>query len=68
MVGEMAARNDLIVLNQGRDFTFKRGAGGGAITDLTFATPRLASRIVDWCVGTESGMPRSAADIHPLKG
>ena len=28
LVGEMVARNDLIVLNQGRDFTFKRGAGG----------------------------------------
>ena len=27
-VGEMAARNDLIVLNQGRDFTVRRGAGG----------------------------------------
>ena len=30
LVGEMAARNDLIVSNQGRDFTFRRGAGGGA--------------------------------------
>ena len=49
MVGEMAARNDLIVLNQDRDFTFRRGAGG-SIIDLTFAAPRLASRIVDWCV------------------
>ena len=49
LVGEMAARNDLIVLNQGRDFTFRRGAGG-SIIDLTFAAPRLASRIVDWCV------------------
>ena len=27
LVGEMAARNDLIVLNRGRDFTFRRGAG-----------------------------------------
>ena len=26
MVGEMIARNDLIVLNQGREFTFRRGA------------------------------------------
>ena len=49
MVGEMAARNDLIVLNQGRDFTFRRGAGG-SIIDLKFKLPRLASRIVDWCV------------------
>ena len=45
LVGEMAARNDLIVLNQGRDFTFRRGAGG-SIIDLTFAAPRLASRPV----------------------
>ena len=29
LVSEMAARNDLIVLNQGRDFTFRRRAGGG---------------------------------------
>ena len=49
LVGEMAARNDLIVLNQGRDFTFRRGAGG-SIIDLTYVAPRLASRIVDWCV------------------
>ena len=45
----MAARNDLIVLNQGRDFTFRRGAGG-LIIDLKFAAPRLTLRIVDWCV------------------
>ena len=37
-VGEMAARNDLIVLNRGRDFTFRRGAGG-SIIDFTFAAP-----------------------------
>ena len=49
MVGEMAARNDLIVFNQGRDFTFRRGAGGSFI-DLTFAAPSLSSGIVDWCV------------------
>ena len=49
MVGEMVARNDLIVLNRGRDFTFRRGAGG-SIIDLTIAALRLASRIGDWCV------------------
>ena len=49
MISEMAARNDLIVINQGRDFTFRRGAGGSTIY-LTFGAPRLASRIVDWCV------------------
>ena len=49
MVGEMVARNDLIVLNQGGDFTFRRGAGG-SIIDLTIAAPRLASRISDWSV------------------
>ena len=27
-VSEMVARNDLIVLNGGRDFTFRRAAGG----------------------------------------
>ena len=49
LVCEMVARNDLIVLNRGRDFTFRRG-GGGSIIDLTIAAPRLASRIGDWCV------------------
>ena len=49
LVGEMVARNDLIVLNRGRDFTFRRGAGG-SIIDLTIAVLRLASRIGDWCV------------------
>ena len=28
LIGEMVARNDLIVLNQGKEFTFRRGAGG----------------------------------------
>ena len=49
LVGEMVARNDLIVLNRGREFTFRRGAGG-LIIDLTIAAPRLASRISDWSV------------------
>ena len=49
LISEMVARNDLIVLNRGSDFTFRRGAGG-SIIDLTIATPRLASRTGDWCV------------------
>ena len=49
MVGEMVARSDLIVLNQGGEFTFRRGAGG-SIIDLTIAAPRLVSRISDWSV------------------
>ena len=49
MVGEMVARNYLIVLNRGRDLTFRRVAGG-SIIDLTIAAPRLASRIGDWSV------------------
>ena len=49
MVGEMVARNDLTVLNQGRESTFRQGAGG-SIIDLTIAAPRLASRISDWSV------------------
>ena len=49
LVGEMVARNDMIVLNRGRDFTFRRGAGG-SIIDLTIAAPRHASRLGDWCV------------------
>ena len=49
LVGEMVARNKLIVLNQGGEYTFRRGAGG-SIIDLTIAAPRLASRISDWSV------------------
>ena len=49
LVGEMVARNDLIVLNWGRDFGFRRGAEGSVI-DLTIAAPRLDSRIGDCCV------------------
>ena len=51
LVGERVARNDLIVLNRGRDFTCRRGAErGGSFIDLAIAAPRLASRIGDWCV------------------
>ena len=49
MVGEKASRNDLIVLNRGRDFTFRRGAGR-SIIDLTFAALRLTPRVANWCV------------------
>ena len=50
MVGEMVDRNDLIVLNRGRDFTLRRRAGGGRIINLTIAAPLFALRIGDWCV------------------
>ena len=50
LVGEMVARNNQIVLNRGRDFTFRRGAGG-SIIDLTITVPRLATRIGDWLNG-----------------
>ena len=40
----IVARNDLIVLNQGKDFTFRRRTEG-SIIDLTIAATRLASRI-----------------------
>ena len=45
--------NDLIVLNQGKEFTFRRGSGG-SIIDLTIAAPRLASRIGGWSVLEET--------------
>ena len=48
LVGKMVARNDLIVSNRGRNFTFRRGTGG-SITHLRIAAPRLASRVGDWC-------------------
>ena len=40
LVGDMVARNDLIVLNQGRDFTFRRGLGGGGCRLSTSRLPR----------------------------
>ena len=53
LVGEMVARNDLIVLNQGKEFTFRRGVGG-SIINQTIAAPRFASRIGDWSVLEET--------------
>ena len=50
LVGEMVVRNDLIVSNQGKEFTFRRGSGGGSIIDLTIAATCLASTIGDWGV------------------
>ena len=49
LVGEMVARNDPIVLNQDKEYTFRRGAGR-PIIDLKIAAPCLALRIGDWCV------------------
>ena len=49
LVGKMVARNVLIVLHRGRDFTFGRGTGE-SIIDLAIAALRLASRIDDWYV------------------
>lgn len=49
LVNEMVARNDLIVVNRGQEFTFRRGAVA-SILDLTIASPRLARRIRDWGV------------------
>ena len=49
LVGEMVTRNDLTVLNQGRQFTFRRVAGG-SIIDLTIVAHRIASRISNWSV------------------
>ena len=40
LISEMVARNDLTVLNTGREMKL----------DLTIAAPRLASSINDWCV------------------
>ena len=40
---------DLIALNLGREFTFRRGAGR-SIIDLKIAAPYLASRIGDWFI------------------
>ena len=41
LVGEVVARNDLVVLNRSRDFTFRRGAGR-SIIDIMISAPHLA--------------------------
>ena len=41
LVDEMVARNDLIVLNHGRDFTFRRGAGEGRLSTSRLPRPVL---------------------------
>ena len=46
LVGEMVARKYLIVLNQGKEFTFTQGARR-SIIDFTIAAPRIPSRIGD---------------------
>ena len=49
LIGEMVARNGLMVLSQGREKRFRQGAGG-SIIDLTLAALRLALRRGTWCV------------------
>ena len=49
LVGEMVARNDLTVLNQGRDFAFRQETGG-LIIDFTITAPCLTSIIGNWCL------------------
>ena len=44
----MVARNDLTVLNTGREMTFRRGARR-TIIDLMIVAARLALGICDWC-------------------
>ena len=41
LIGEMVARNHLIVLNRGRDFTFRQGVGGGRLSTLRLPRPVL---------------------------
>ena len=41
LVGEMIARNDLIVLNWGRDFTFRQEAVGGQLSTSRLPRPVL---------------------------
>ena len=41
LVDEMVARNDLILLNQGRELTFRRGAGGGRLSTSRLPRPIL---------------------------
>ena len=53
MVGEMVARDDLIVLNRSKELTLRRGAGG-LIIDFMIAAPRVASKIGDKSVLEET--------------
>ncbi|XP_051159331.1 uncharacterized protein LOC127280415 [Leptopilina boulardi] len=55
LVANMVAANDLVVMNRGRKFTFRRGVAG-SIIDLTIASPRVARRIREWSVLDETTM------------
>ena len=46
---EFVARNDLTVMNNGQEHTFRRG-DTGSIIDLTIASENLASKIENWRV------------------
>ena len=53
MIGKMVARNSLIVLNQGKEFAFRRAAWG-SMTNLTFAATRPAPKKGDGSVLEET--------------
>ncbi|XP_043472927.1 uncharacterized protein LOC122505400 [Leptopilina heterotoma] len=55
LVSDMVAANDLVVMNRGREFTFRRGVSG-SIIDLTIASPRVARRFARWKVLDETTM------------
>lgn len=49
IVTEFIAQNDLVVLNRGNEFTFRR-LDTGSIIDLSLSTPKLATRVKQWKV------------------
>ncbi|XP_051174822.1 uncharacterized protein LOC127290358 [Leptopilina boulardi] len=51
----MVSANGLVVLNRGKEITFRRGTSG-SILDITIASPRLARRIKEWKVLDEETM------------
>ncbi|XP_043470225.1 uncharacterized protein LOC122503663 [Leptopilina heterotoma] len=55
LVTDMISANGLVVLNRGKEFTFRRGVSG-FILDLTIASPRLARRTSEWRVLDEETM------------
>ena len=64
LVGKMVAGNALIVLNQGRELTF-RLLDASPQAQASQGFDELEERPVG---GPTSRMPRNTAEIHPIKG
>ena len=65
LVVEMVARNDLIVLNRSKDFTFRRGAAGSIIdTARRFSNDKLRKHLEENRLIDELGWAKSTGSLE----